>query len=400
MAHTGEPGGGTTVKIKIKRVVINPLKMSYESDHAVLTDQQDWKRGTSKYHDQDPYEWCCKPPRRFPISQTKNTKLKIKVVFYPSSKNTETVSGKVVGDGGAFYLKFEGSGTFAPGEFVEVAMTATRPLPDQCIYLPNQAITWRVEAGGEVYPAGTSGPSSIYVTLDKPKDEGGDGDGPTHRRMNAAVYLVERAGSNEPHKIVANLMSRFRGYILQPDPNVPAEYDHPQYFNGVGGAWPLFENMGALGECQAIVRFVKGVIHQVGCPGTAEAVVIHANTHSGRAREDAFGHEGMSSNGWFDYKGKPVFATLADQIVEEGREYPPSHTRGDPRFPLGSPGFNNYEACLKFTHGGETKYYAGGVGVFESKEEVIRVFTALVWASPSRNIRGGYYIDKVVRRYR
>src|SRR4029077_13774267 len=148
-----------------------------------------------------------------------------------------------VGDGGNFYLQFEGSGSFAPGKFVEVTMTATRPLPDQCIYLPNQAITWRVEAGGEVYPAGTSGPSSIYVTLDKPKDEGGDGDGPTHRRMNAAVYLVERVGSNVPHEIVANLMSRFRGYILQPDPNVPDEYNHPKYFNSVGGAWPLFENM-------------------------------------------------------------------------------------------------------------------------------------------------------------
>jgi hypothetical protein len=398
MPHAGEPADTTLVDIKVKWVIITPWKMSYDSDHAVVTDRTyDWKRGGTKYHDKDPFEWV-KNDHRFPISQTKNTPLKITVVFYVSRKSTETVSGKVVGDGGSPVLSFEGSGSFAPGQTVTVSgMTAAAPLPDQVCYLPNLAIAWRVEGGGEIHPAGSSGPSSVYVTLDVPKDEGAEEDGPTHRRMNTAVRLVQRVGSNDPHTIVASLMSRFRGYTLQRDPSVPREYNHPTYFNGIGGAWPLSEHISAGAECQAIVRFVRGVIHQVGCPGKAEAVVVHANPFNGNAIENAFGHAGMSSHGWFSHNGKPVFATLVDQVVEEGRSYPPSHT------PIpgggGSPGFNNYEACLKFTHG-TTRYYAGGVGIFNSKEEVIRVFTALVWASPAPSIPGGYYIDKVVRRYR
>ncbi len=43
----------------------------------------------------------------------------------------------------------------------------------------------------------------------------------------------------------------------------------------------------------------------------------------------------------------------------------------EPHTPSGwgvSPGFNNYEACLKFTHG-DTRYYGGGAGTFKSKDE-------------------------------
>jgi len=372
--------------------------MSYDSDHAVLTDRtEDWKRGTTKYHDKDSFEWV-KNDHRFPISQTKNTPLKVTVVFYVSRKSTESVSGKVVGDGGAPFLRFEESGSFAPGQTVTVkGMTAAEPLPDQVCYLANLAITWRVEGGGEIHPAGSSGPSSVYVTLDVPKDET-DEDGATHRRMNAAVRLVERVRSNDPHTIVKSLMSRFRGYTLERNDQVPREYSHPTYFNDVGGAWPIAENIGATGECQAIVRFVRNVIHQVGCPGKAEAVVVFANPYNGNPIERAFGDKGMSGSGFIPYNGKQVTPWLVDQVVEEGRWYPPSHTR----LPGGggSPGINNYEACLKFTHG-HTKYYAGGVqhGIFNSMEEVIQVFNALVWAyvDPAS---GAFYVEKIVRRYR
>jgi len=216
--------------------------------------------------------------------------------------------------------------------------------------------------------------------------------------MNAAVRLVERVRSNDPHTIVKSLMSRFRGYTLERNDQVPREYSHPTYFNDVGGAWPIAENIGATGECQAIVRFVRNVIHQVGCPGKAEAVVVFANPYNGNPIERAFGDKGMSGSGFIPYNGKQVTPWLVDQVVEEGRWYPPSHTR----LPGGggSPGINNYEACLKFTHG-HTKYYAGGVqhGIFNSMEEVIQVFNALVWAyvDPAS---GAFYVEKIVRRYR
>jgi hypothetical protein len=41
---------------------------------------------------------------------------------------------------------------------------------------------------------------------------------------------------------------------------------------------------------------------------------------------------------------------------------------------------NNYEAALKFTDGGSTKYYPGGVAiVVDSPDEVLRVFNCLSW---------------------
>jgi hypothetical protein len=70
-------------------------------------------------------------------------------------------------------------------------------------------------------------------------------------------------------------------------------------------------------------------------------------------------------------------AALTDQLVEEGALYPESHSRR----PDGSlsPGFNSYEACLRFAEGNRTTYYAGGAGEMESVQEVLGCFKQLVW---------------------
>jgi hypothetical protein len=396
MPHFGEPADTTLVDIKIKTIILRVDKLSYTSDHGVLTDQTaDWKRGTTKYADKDPFEWV-RNKHRFPITQSKNTALKVKVVFRASSRNTESVSGKIRGDGGRSFLRFEGSGSFDPGTNVTVEMAAPASLPDRVRYRKDIAITWTVEGGGETHLAGSTGPSSVYVTMQAPKDDGSEEDGPTHRRVHAATRLVERVGSNDPHTIVESLMRRFPGYTLKRNPNVPTAYKHPTYFNGVGGAWPIYEHISASAECQAIVRFVKGVIHQVGCPGKAEPVVVYANYNTGDAIESPYPHGGMSSFGALSYRGKTVYPTLVDQAVQEGQAYPASHTplRGGG----GSPGFNNFEACLKFTHG-DTRYYGGGAGTFKSKAEVIRAFQALVWVSADSTYSGGVRIERIVRRY-
>ena len=94
MPHFGEPADTTLVDIKVKTVILRVLKLSYASDHSVLTDKtDDWKRGTTKYADKDPFEWV-RNKHRFPITQTKNTPLKVKVVFGASKRNTESVSGR------------------------------------------------------------------------------------------------------------------------------------------------------------------------------------------------------------------------------------------------------------------------------------------------------------------
>ena len=106
-------------------------------------------------------------------------------------------------------------------------------------------------------------------TLDKPIDKGlRDEDGITYKRMKKAVELVNKAESNDPHEIVDNLMDLFPEYALKESPAVPAEYFHPKYKTRTnsrtkgrttfGGAWVMADYISQTGECQAIVRFVRG----------------------------------------------------------------------------------------------------------------------------------------------
>jgi hypothetical protein len=134
----------------------------------------------------------------------------------------------------------------------------------------------------------------------------------------------------------------------------------------VGGVWPLADYMSYYAECQAIVRFVRKIIKQIGAPGDAEMVYIYADPNAPLvAKEDG---ESKADPALHSHPG---FA-LVDQKVtsaDVGKRFPPSHTK----MPDGSIslGINAYEACLKYTakDGPEGKtgplktyYYPGGTG--------------------------------------
>jgi hypothetical protein len=100
-------------------------------------------------------------------------------------------------------------------------------------------------------------------------------------------------------------------------------------------------------------------------------------------------------------EGSTWRAALTDQPVEEGRLYPPSHVR----LPDGSvsPGFNAFEACLKFTNAGETRFYAGGAGIKFNVDQVLKqCFHQLVWFQRVQHPKYGlgYRVERVVARYR
>jgi hypothetical protein len=179
--------------------------------------------------------------------------------------------------------------------------------------------------------------------------------------MEKAVQLVAAIGSNDPHTIVGQLMTKFPYYTLRRDPGVPSKYRHPDY-------------LGAYGECQAIVRFVRNVIKQVGCPGQAETVVVWADPDIEGGNKVLEGPWGAGTG--LRNKERPVgggswFAVLVDKDpVAEGRTFPMDHI-----------GLNNFEACLRFTHNGRRRYYGGGAGVYNSADEVVKAFYALCWVS-------------------
>jgi hypothetical protein len=155
----------------------------------------------------------------------------------------------------------------------------------------------------------------------------------------------------------------------------------------------MADNMGAYGECQAIVRFVRDVIKQVGCPGQAETIVVWADPDVDGGRKALEGPWGAGTglrNKEGRFGSETWFAALVDKDpVAEGY-----------RFSIGSIGLNNFEACLRFTHNGKRRYYGGGAGVYNSPDEVIKAFHALCWVTfESVGPADFVTIRKIVRRF-
>ena len=123
-------------------------------------------------------------------------------------------------------------------------------------------------------------------------------------------------GTLDPQRIVAHLMGIVEGYTLQTvcrkcghifrkvrnrrqfmncpvcGTRPPEPVDHPQYFPN---AWHLTDFLKYEAECQAIVRWVRGVICQVACPGTIETVVVWAEpTAPMQAKEAPWGRGGLN----------------------------------------------------------------------------------------------------------
>jgi hypothetical protein len=142
------------------------------------------------------------------------------------------------------------------------------------------------------------------------------------------------------------------------------------------------------------VRFVHGVINQIGCPGTVEAVVIWADPDVGggaTALENPLGSATLHNKSKM-IDGRVCGAALAatSAALAVGQTYPPRSM------------MNMYEACLKFTYNGITKYYGGGAGKFDSPADVLKAFAALVWYSRAVLPDGSTVnrIEEIVHRYR
>lgn len=364
------------------------VELTYDSDHALLKDDKaDWRNEGTLYPEP---EW--KPDRQHPISHSmkKKVSLKLKIEVKPDDACPETGTLEGTGPDG---LKFKLDGvSYTPG-IHEFALTSDKELSEKVRKL-NFAVSWKAKA--ESTQGGGQTKNEMFVTIDTPINEGQKEDGVTYKRMSKAVEMVGAVGSTDPHTIVAALMKKFPFYTLERDPAVPEEYDHPQFFNKEAekaGAWPMADYIANAAECQAIVRFVRGVIKQVGCPGEAKPVVIWADP-------DVDGGKTVLE------KDFPA-TTLHNKSKKVGsKTWYPALADTDPGsvgklFKRNAIGMNAYEACLKFTHNGVTKYYGGGAGVYDSKDEVIHAFQALVWFSVEYDSAGNglYRIEEIVQRY-
>lgn len=450
--------------LRKKLLAVRIERLTFLDDHALLTDKAgadaDWRTGGTRYVELEGGAHWTKT-KSFPASLTKGTTVRVEVEIAADPPDADAVEATIVGkpSGGTSSkpedsLAFEGSFTLGGGggAVVKVTLTAKGPLADEVFDCPSRTFTWEVKVGKRSFDLGTTGPHHLYVTYDRPIPGGQPmptpfgsepaplEDGITDKRMEAAVTLTEKMwrqaieiddpdtgkkmDRNDPHVLARILNATIPGYTLSPDPTVPAEFGHAHYFNNQPemartGAWPIHQYKEQRAECQAIVRYVRGTLLQIGCPGDVRLVVVyaHANVDGGatalvdsvlppdmdvaKYRPDpetqkmylsAGLHRDATRIGVFD--GQLAFQrlSLADREVKVGELVEPHAV------------FNAFEACLEFTHGGKTRYYGGGVAgqYFKSPQEVIGVFWGLVWTSvvPITETFALTRVDEIVHVYK
>jgi hypothetical protein len=257
----------------------------------------------------------------------------------------------------------------------------------------NVAIQWMVRcADDQQFNAGTNA-NHVFFLLGAPIAGGAPEDGPTLKRMQAAMQAVGQAQAVSPDisfNIIAGLWPHFPNYVLVNDPTLPGAYNHPNFFNAAGGAWPIMDHVASGAECQAIVRFVKGILNQIGSPAQTTGVLVWADPlNPNLALESPLGAGGLGGRTAL-VNGVTWYASLADGPIFAGQPVPQG-TR-----------LNNFEACLRYANGGAVGYFPGGVQALRpSADAVLRGFTALVWTSTRFDLFGNptLFCEQVLRYY-
>jgi hypothetical protein len=366
---------------KKKNLILKVIQLEFLSDHNLIKDNNtDWK-GTGKAY--KPPDWTSTVQN--PITHSMGKKIKVKVVVEAAAQGSSE-PGKLVGRLGGKALFVSKKVDFKPGKKTEVTIETEGKLKAK-VMKAGLSIEWFV-ATKKSYLKWTSlgtTENDFYVTINTPRDPGQPEHAVTLKRMDKAVELVAPMDTTNPQSIVHGLMKLLPNYVLHPNKHVPPQFSHPDYFNSVGGAWPIADYMKYAAECQAIVRFTRKIVKQLGAPGEGKMVYIYAAPAAPLvAKED---QEGTPKPALHKYDG---YALLDQPVTDDdiGKPLPPSHMR----MPDGTVGigFNAYEACLKFAAEDasfgksgpkKTYYYPGGTGGSrtESIDDVLKhSFSALV----------------------
>ena len=397
---------------KTKITSMKVLKLTFKTDHHMMTDNNtDWQNTGSLFTKP---EWTFGNASK-PVSHTKNQKVLVEVDIEVNPPKADPVDGDVTGTATFGSLVFKAAKQSFKGGVVTVTAETTGTLPDTVDKLTGD-IKWSIATKDGTFDAGASWGHTIYVTIDTPVSISGREAGITQKRMEKSVSLVHATGKAiapwgpAPHAIVNSLMSMISGYTLIADPAVNSAVPgvkHPTFFNSIGGAWNIADFISSSGECQAIVRFFRAVIKQVGCPGTAQIMLVYADptvNNGNTVLEDDFeaGGDGLHHVADQVVNGKLSFIALLDEDpgTTPGKVFDQNRSGRLPGI-----GCNAFEACMKFTDpAGTTKYYPGGTsgGVLDTKEQVINVFQALAWMSSAPGGHPGedlVKVEKIVKHY-
>lgn len=354
----GDPGS-PCVKCP-KNIVLTGVALEFLSDHDLLKDEEtEWTDTGTRF---TPPDWT--PSTSNPVSHSMGETILVRVsVDVDGTGGPET--GRLVGklEGKVIFRSPEV--LFRPGLVEEITMESDHRVKEK-VREQQVDLVWRVETERSYRSWTTLFTSSNrwFTTIDRPRDPENSRFGVTLKRMSRAVEQIGNFETSDSLEIVRNLMHVMPNYTLTPNP-AAASVGHPGYhLASAGGAWAHMDHIFREAECQAIVRLVQKLLNQVGAPGKTELRVVYADPSAPTvAVED---DETAAKPGLLKTmsEDKTTVTTLVDQRLSAkaiGLTFPPSHHV----MPDGStaPGFNAFEACLRFTPpGGKAVYFAGGMG--------------------------------------
>ncbi|MFD4631507.1 DUF4157 domain-containing protein [Streptomyces sp. NPDC058284] len=317
--------------------------VTFRSDHGLMkNNEDDWESDGGVYGEP---EWISDKglAKSRPISQAMGTGVRADVNLNISPLNAPAAPVRLTGRSTEPALNFEFSGTLHGGTAQTVPLVGTTALPDTVTSLENRQIVWDLEWQQWKREIARTR-HSVYVTAGPPRAPAEV----TLRRMRTSTRIVgeaaREAGSLDPHALVTSVMKRWNSYNL---------------FVRLDNAWKLADDLATGAQCIDIVRFVQGVLLQVGLAGSTAAVVVWAKPSSPDHAEETFGG-GLSGT---RHPDNPWYAALID-----------ANGCG-----------NNFEAALRFAHGGVTRYYPGGADpnqVYSTPTDVLHVFQCLAWVEP------------------
>jgi hypothetical protein len=327
---------------------IKLVSVTFKSDHALLKDHDaDWADGGKRFPKP---EWT--PASQHPVRHTMDTivQLEVEIEVTPSNACPETGTLQGTGPGGMVFKKTGVS--FGPGKS-KIALQSDKKLEKKIQEL-DFSINWTTTGTSvSLSPSKTS--NKMFVTMGTPTTPRQPG--VTLKRMRHAVKATGSANSLDPHKIVEKVMSKWSTF------NLSQVYDNEWELAGDARDPVTGRLIGA--DCQTIVRHTESVIRMIGCPGTAEFIVVWAKVPTPTHGEENPAYTPNVAN--------------PKQFYNSFRPFDPARTNWRATLVDGNGGTNKFEACLRFTHGGVKKYYAGGVGRKDDANQVIQVFTTMTW---------------------
>jgi hypothetical protein len=365
--------------VEEKRVPLDELEIlsiTFKSDHNLLKDNStDWTTSGSRFPKP---EWTHDGKNNHPITHTMDKEIELDVEIEAGPPDGEAQNGKLVGKNPDIF-EAEKEDHFSAGAKMLQGLSSTGKLEKKVSKISSKRIKWKLKLDVDGTARGNrSGGHTVYLTYDTPRDEGEMEDGVTVKRMEKAIEWVGGAGTLEPHDIVDHLFGKYRGYILgfrfltqsqqdylKKNPEKKAELEKAGFAaymkSDQGGSWPLTEDNDWGGECQAMVRSIRGVLMQAGVPGKAETKYVNANANDP--------YTPLIKDGGTQCKGpnpRGIYA-LADRLVEKDEEY--DDTSGI--------GWNNYEAYLRYEHDGRVGWLGGGIGRLPETQNPLNVFYGL-----------------------